>query len=126
MPFIVDMQTETLRQNDPAITNIRIRLRDETSDVDLASALEQNPFVVSITFNLAGEQRGPDFWKSLLRVIAVCGTNWERVTLAGRPLSAGAAVTLPPPDLVRAFLRAIQQNTAVKCVRLIELPVSSG
>ena len=39
---------QQLRRNDPARTCIHIRLRHETSDADLAQALEQNPFVTDI------------------------------------------------------------------------------
>jgi len=51
----------SLWRNDPAVTSIRINLRDETSDADLAHALEQHQFVEQIDLNLWGVQT----------------TNWE-------------------------------------------------
>ena len=45
---VVDM----LRYHNPARTAISIHLRDETSDADLAEALEQNPFVTEIRVEL--------------------------------------------------------------------------
>ena len=60
---------ELLRQNDPARTRIWIHLRDEnSSDAELALALEQNPFVTAIALEFAGVQTTD--WGALLRVIA--------------------------------------------------------
>ena len=69
---------EELRQNNPTRTCIWIRLRDETSDADLAQALQQNPFVTEIGLDLEEEQRAD--WDSLLRVIAT-RANLETVKL---------------------------------------------
>jgi len=41
---------EELRQNNPAMKSVRIRLSGEPSDAALAQALEQNPFVTEIVF----------------------------------------------------------------------------
>ena len=105
---------EELRQNDPAKTRIRIRLFYETSDADLAQALEQNPFVTEIELDLHSndeQQRGGD-WNSLLRVIAM-RANPEKVALFD-----GSGQRNAPAGLVRAFLRAIQQNTSIQSVHL--------
>ena len=52
----------------------------ETSDADLAQALEQNPFVTEIVLDFSREQRV--HWNHLLRVIAM-RTNLETVKLEG-------------------------------------------
>ena len=100
---------EELRQNDPARTTCYILLHRET-DADLAQALEQNPFVADIGLNLEGVQQTD--WDSLRRVIAT-RANLENVELldAGHPEERTA-----PAGLVRAFLHAIQQNTAIRSV----------
>ena len=95
---------EELRQNDPERTEIWIRLRDETSDADLAQALEQNPFVTEVELSLAGEQ--PADWTYLLRVIAT-RSKLENVTLKD---AHDPEERIAPAALVRAFLQAIQQN----------------
>ena len=59
-----------LRQNDPANMCIRIRLQDESSDADLAQALEQNPFVTEIDIELGA--RGV---ARRLEFIAACDCN---------------------------------------------------
>ena len=69
---------QLLRQNNPARTSIWIELRDETSDADLAQALEQNPFVTDIVLDLEGVQQTD--WDSLLHVIAA-RANLEKVKL---------------------------------------------
>ena len=113
---------EELRQNDPE-TSIIIYLRDERSDADLAQALEQNPFVteIEIDFHFRGREQRAD-WDSLLRVIAT-RANLEAVTLkdAHDPEERTA-----PTELVRAFLRAIQQNTAIRRVQLRWLRLPSN
>jgi len=54
-----------LRQNNPATTCVGIHLDDESSGADLAEALEQNPFVTSISLDLLlGDEQWPD-WSSL-------------------------------------------------------------
>ena len=99
---------EELRQNNPGRTKIRICLLDERSDADLAAALEQNPFVTDIQVDMDGVQRAD--WSSLLRVIAT-RVKLEKVILqdAFIPVQRNA-----PAGLVRAFLQAIQQNTAIR------------
>ena len=99
---------EELRQNDPARTHIVIRLigTGETSDADLARALQENPFVTAITLNLEGVQRTD--WNSLLQVIAT------RAKLEKVELVEGVRATA----LVRSILRAMQQNTAIRNVYL--------
>ena len=106
---------QRLRQNDPAETRIHIDLRIEPSDADLAEALEQNPFVAEIEFNLYSEysEQRADYWNSLRRVIAT-RANLETVKLR-------SARRNNPAGLVRAFLQAIQQNTAIQRVMLLWL-----
>ena len=90
-------------------------MRDEPSDAALAQALEQNPFVTDIVVNVDREQRAN--WHSLLGVIAT-RANLEEVRLHDaipaerRNTSAG---------LVRAFLRAIQQNNSIRSIELLWL-----
>ena len=55
---------EELRQNDPARTDITISLRHETSDADLARALEQNSFITDIEFEL--DKRSDDQLESFI------------------------------------------------------------
>ena len=84
----------TLRQNDPEKTAIRIELREEeTSDENLAQALEQNPFVTEIELDLEGEQRAD--WDSLLRMIAT-RANLEKVRLESANYSSGVQRKHPP------------------------------
>ena len=116
-----------LRRNDPDIKYIHIFLLDEayeTSDAELARALEENPFVTEIDIDPEGdldvlgyneEPQWPD-WNSFLRVIAT-RANLEKVALhrdvpydERRCASAGVD---------RSILRAIQQNTSVRCVDLM-------
>ena len=104
------VMVELLRDNDPANTRIHILLRRETSEADLAQALVQNAFVTEIELSLVGEQRAE--WGSLLRVIAT-RANLEKVTVKD---SFNPAERTAPVGLVRAFLRAIQQNTAIQSV----------
>ena len=101
-----------MRQNDPALKSIRICLRHETSDAALAQALEQNPFVTDIQLGVNGVQRTD--WNSLLRVIAT-RANLEKVKLWDAVPAVGRNA---PAGLVRAFLHAIQQNTAIQGVGL--------
>jgi len=84
-------------------------LRDETSDADLAQALEQNLFVTEIEMSLDGE-RGAN-WNYLLRVIAT-RANLKTVELH----SARNALAL-----VRSILQAVQQNTSIRNVKLWQL-----
>ena len=108
---------DALRRNDPATTTrLTIRLRDEPSDADLAQALEQNPFTTDIDLYLEGEQRADD-WNSLLRVIAM-RANLETVKVED---AYDAEDRNAPAALVSAILRAIQQNSAVHSVLLINL-----
>jgi len=103
---------QRLRQNDPARKFICIDLRLETSDADLAEALEQNPFVTEIILDLEGLQRTD--WDSLLRVIAM------RANLATLTLQDAGVFERrnAPAALVRSILRAIQQNMAIESVEL--------
>ena len=109
---------DQLRQNDPARTRFYILLSLETSDADLAQALEQNPFVTDISLNLAEEQRQD--WNSLQHWIAT-RANLETVKVedAHRDLRR-----IAPAALVRSILQAIQENTAIRSVDLqwIRLP----
>jgi len=116
---------QQLRQNNPAMTSVRILLRLETSDADIAQALEQNPFVTDIVLDLGGVQQAN--WHSLLRVIAT-RANLERVELmeevAPRRLLPGentAPAAVVPAALVRSSLQAMQQNTAILSVKLAGL-----
>ena len=111
---------EALRQNDPARKCITFFLGRETSDAELAEALEQNPFVTDVTFDLDGEQ-GAD-WTSLLRVIAT-HANLETVNLQDA-ITAGERNA--PAGLVRSILRAIQQNTSMGSVKLWWLRLPSN
>ena len=105
----------SVRINNPGGTSIFIRLRHETSDADLAQALEQNAFVTSINilvyFDPAVQLAD---WGSLLRVIAT-RENLVKVTLTA------AQGRNAPHTLVRAFLRSIQQNASIRCVLLQSL-----
>ena len=103
-----------LRRNDPARTGIYISLCHETSDANLAQALAQNPFVTSICVDLDDDSQEP-IGSSLLRVIATRG-NLEVVQLWDTAVPAEGRIA--PPALVRAFLLAFQQNTAIRAVHL--------
>ena len=110
---------DRLRQNTwPPRTSICVRLGQETSDADLAQALEQNPIVTKIDLNLEGVQQAN--WNALLRVIAT-RANLETVKLCDA-VSAGRRNT--PAGLVCSILQAIQQNTSIRTVRMwvIRLP----
>jgi len=111
---------EKLRQNDPDKTAINIVLRDETSDADLAQALEQNPFVTTIRLDVEGEQRAE--WNSLLHVIAT-RDNLEKVLVGDRDRVWADLSDAPaaPAALVPSILQAIQQNTAIQNVDLWSL-----
>ena len=98
---------DLLRQNDPERTSITLRLDSETSDANLALALEQNPFITAINVTFIGEQTTD--WGAFLRVIAARG-NLVNVTLN--------ASRYAPAALVSAILRAVQQNAAVRSVHL--------
>ena len=117
---------EELRQNDPEDTAFYIVLHNETSDADLAQALEQNPFVTEIHIDLEGDEEGeeqqqwPD-WSSLVRVIAT-RANLEKVILED---AMSAEQRNAPAGLVRAFLHAIQQNTAIRSVEMRWLRLST-
>ena len=111
---------EELRHNDPAATKtkITILLRHETSDADLAEALERNLFVTEIHLDLKGVQTTD--WAALLRVI-LTRENLGKMTLRE---GFDAKERNAPPTLVRAFLRSIQQNNSIRSVVLecIRLP----
>ena len=111
---------EKLRQNDPERTRIRIRLHDEPSDADLAQGLAQNPFVTEIILSLEDVQQAD--WNSLLRVIAM-QANLDTVRLQD---AYDGEERTAPAGLVRAFLQAIQQNTAIRFVKLwwLRLPTN--
>jgi len=106
---------EELRQNDPALTIFKIVLRHETSDADLAQALEQNPFVRVLELIVEDEQRTD--WYSFLRVIAT-RVNLETVELLG-------AFSRTMSELVRSILQAMQQNPAIRTVKLTRLSLST-
>jgi len=108
---------EELRENDPARTHIDIRLdgTGEISDAALARALEQNPFVNDIMFNLQSSVQETD-WDSLLRVIAT-RANLETVNLHGAAVSDWR-IHATAVAFVRSILQALQQNSAIRTVRL--------
>jgi len=107
---------EELQRNDPETTEISIQLSEETSDADLAQALEQNSFVTKICIFLAGNQQAAAAdWNSLLRVIAT-RANLEEVTVLDDFWAFRRNV--PVSALVRPILRAIQQNPAIRSVYL--------
>ena len=106
---------QSLRQNNPARTRFYILLHRETSDADLAQALEQNPFVTEMELSLLGEQRVD--WTSLLRVIAT-RANLETVRVWDVTSAEGRNA---PAALVRSILRAIQQNSSIRKVDLTQL-----
>jgi len=114
---------EPLRQNDPNKTRLYIFLCLERSDADLiAQALEQNPFVTSISINLDFEGRGQRVdWNSLLRVIATRAILEKVKVLASR--WGGPRNT--PAALIHSILQAIQLNTAIRNVELewLRLPI---
>ena len=85
----------------------------ETDADDLAQALEQNSFVTDIVLDLEGEGQRTDL-DSLLRIIAA-RANLEKVELQD---AESVEERTAPAGLVRAFLRAIQQNTAIRSVGL--------
>ena len=112
---------DALRQNNPATTSIIIHLRHETSDADLAQALEQNPFITEIDLYLNdGAVRGLD-WNSLLRVIAM-RANLETVKVQDE--DSTEIQRHAPAALVSTILRAIQQNAAIRNVSLLHLRLS--
>ena len=106
---------QRLRQNDPARTRFYIRLCDETTDANLAEALEQNPFVTDIRLDVEREQRAD--WNSLMRVIAT-HANLEKVKLWD---AVRAERRNAPAALVRSILQAMEQNTSIQTVELINL-----
>jgi len=106
---------DRLRQNDPATRKINISLQHETSDVDLAQSLEQNPFITAITVDLEGVQTSN--WSNLWRVIAT-RANLETVKLKD---AVDPEERNSPTILVSAILRAIQQNTAIQSLMLMHL-----
>jgi len=107
-----------LRQNNPATTCVGIHLDDESSGADLAEALEQNPFVTSISLDLLlGDERWPD-WSSLVRVIAT-RTILEKVRC--RVPFVPTARRNERAALVRSILQAIQQNSSIQSVELEHL-----
>jgi len=93
---------------------MRILLRYETSDAELALALEQNQFVMDICFDLMDAQTSN--WVALLRVIAT-RANLNFVTLTDEESfnERNADVAVP---LVSAFLLSIQQNHSIGVVTL--------
>ena len=111
---------DTLRQNDPATTNISIPLRNHEiySNAELAQALEQNPFVTEITVNF--EQAVLADWGSLLRVMAT-RESLVKVTLMDTFTPEARTTTA----LVRAVLQALQQNTSIRCLRLSSVSLPS-
>jgi len=106
---------ERLLRNDPERRGIDIDLVFEDSDADLASALEQNPFISFIDLCLENVQTTN--WGNLLRVIAT-RANLKNMMLhdADDPEDRNA-----PPALVSAILRAIQQNSAIQACFLSDL-----
>jgi len=121
---------EELRQNDPDTTRISITLRYEIEDEEgLAQALEENRFVTEISLDLDGDiadlvydemPQWPD-WNSLLRVIS-SRANLEKVIL--QDTISVEERHAPAAGLVRAFLRAMQQNRTIRRVELtcLQLP----
>ena len=108
---------EELQRNDPAVTKIRIHLRHETSDADLAQALGQNPFVTEIHLKVEGAWTTD--WGTLLHAIAAREILVHvRMSgeIGGQERNSPAALVL-----VRAFLHAIQQNNSIRAVDLILL-----
>ena len=106
---------ELLRQNDPERTDIVIWLRDRDarSDSALAQALQQNPYVRELELKLRGVQRTNN-WNFLLRVIAT-HANLETVKLRDGILAKRRNA---PAALVQSILHAIQQNTAIRTVKI--------
>ena len=105
---------DALRRNDPAAPWINIILRDETSDADLAQALEQNQFVEQIDLDLRNVQTTN--WEALLHVIAT-REKLDKVIL----FDSFDADNRNPAAFVSAILRAIQQNAAIRSVQLVFL-----
>ena len=64
---------EQLRLNDPELTEILVILREETSDEELAEALEQNEYVTKVTLKLERMRRDANFAR-FLRVLATRAT----------------------------------------------------
>jgi len=106
---------DALRQNDPAMTGIIIRLRDEPSDADLAQALEQNPFITTMDLFLCDARELG--WNSLFQVIAT-RANLEKMFVRD---ADDFEERNAPAALVSAILRAIQQNSAVETILLLFL-----
>jgi len=106
---------ERLRRNDPAVTCMVIDLSDQTSDVELAQALQQNPFITDIKLYLDGVQTTD--WNSLLQVIA---TRFNLETMKLQDAFA-AENRNAPAALVSRILHAIQQNNSVQAVGLVGL-----
>ena len=104
---------DTLRENDPSRTQIMLSLNGESSDADLAQALQQNPFITELAVDLSAEQRIG--WNSLLHVIKT-RDNLVKVSLTDAIFANPA-----PAALVSAIFRAIQQNAATRTVLLSSL-----
>jgi len=112
-----------LRLNNPARTRFSILLRGETSDANLAQALEQNPFVADIVLDLDGVQRTD--WDSLLRVIGT-RANLETMKVWDPMFAERRSTCNVPAALVRSILRAIQRNSSIQKVdlRYLRLPTN--
>jgi len=100
---------EALRGNDPETRPIYIWLRNESSDSDLAQALQQNPFVRCIAIVFMGTNIND--WPLLQQVIET-KENLTSVLLVCSPV-------IPSADaLVLPFLEAAHTNAAVEEIRL--------
>jgi len=106
---------DALRQNNPALKQIVIRLRDETSDADLARALQLNTFVMAVSVDFERVQLAD--WGGFLRVIAA---RENLVNVAFRDADSEEERSASPA-LVSAILQTIQQNTAIQSIHLIRL-----
>jgi len=106
---------QRLRQNDPDNTTIGIFLQFEPSDAALAQALQQNPFITSITFHLDGVFRHEEAdWQCLLPVLEM-RDNLKQVFLSGSHHGFSGAALLP------AFLQAIRRNACIRSLGLSSL-----
>jgi len=102
-----------LLRNDPNVSSITIRLRSETSDADLARALEQNPFITEVYLYLHGAERGNP--RRLLQQVLPARANLTTLTLHNGP--PGPFPHTGEAAAASAFLEAAHANAAVEEIR---------
>ena len=107
---------DVLRRNHPDKSEIAIYLGDE-NDAELAQALEQNLFVLSIDLNFRGVAHTN--WPRLCRVLAT-RANTENVHLCDRMHSADRASSAHN----RLFIGALQVNQSIQSISFRDVNLS--